>query len=561
MAAHFCSRMLSLALLFLFVLSGVARSQGLYTSFNIWYEKPEKIFAINYKRGKILPAGTEVKDIRLNRGRRPQITFTTVQTNQKFRMYFTPKFHGKLKAEIFKERMFVSKTFAELTADLQPFEIEAIRAGKIVEGMSRKAVLICYGFPPEHKTPELNRPVWLYWLNRFKSVKVAFDENGRTLKPGFKPPVQKKTELAQKTEPQIKTPPALTNQSQSVDMTPPTITILEPAVTRGMRLAQKTIMVRGKAEDPSGIFEVLVNGTQANLSANGDFWAQVLLAVGENRINVRARDTKNNFADQSFTILREGSEPPPAQPGGPATPMVQVGTGKYFAVIIAVQDYASSTINDLDEPVRDATELKRILTNYYTFDPQNVIILKNPDRDQIIENFENLSKKISKNDNLLIFYAGHGYWDEKFQQGYWLPSNAEKDNRAQWISNSTVVDFIRGIESNHTLLITDACFSGGIFKTRKAFSDAPPAISELYKLPSRKAMTSGTLKEVPDKSVFVQYLTKRLNENTEKYLTAEQLFVSFRTAVINNSPVKQIPQFGEIRQAGDEGGDFVFIRR
>ncbi len=168
---------------------------------------------------------------------------------------------------------------------------------------------------------------------------------------------------------------------------------------------------------------------------------------------------------------------------------------------------------------------------------------------------------ITVHDNLLIFYAGHGYWDEKFKQGYWLPSNASRDNRIKWISNSTIVDFIRGIETTHTLLITDACFSGGIFKTRKAFNDAPPAVTELYKLPSRKAMTSGTLKEVPDKSVFVEYLTKRLESNVEKYLTSEQLFTSFRTAVINNSPVNQIPQFGEIRQSGDEGGDFIFIKR
>ena len=80
-------------------------------------------------------------------------------------------------------------------------------------------------------------------------------------------------------------------------------------------------------------------------------------------------------------------------------------------------------------------------------------------------------------------------------------------------------------------------------------------------MPSRKAMTSGTLKEVPDRSIFVEYLTKRLEANTEKYLTSEQLFTSFRTAVINNSPVNQIPQYGEIRQSGDEGGDFIFIQR
>jgi len=74
-------------------------------------------------------------------------------------------------------------------------------------------------------------------------------------------------------------------------------------------------------------------------------------------------------------------------------------------------------------------------------------------------------------------------------------------------------------------------------------------------------MTSGTLTEVPDVSVFVRYLIQRLQENDQTYLPSQQLFMSFRTAVINNSPLQQIPQYGEIRETGDEGGDFIFIRR
>ena len=93
-----------------------------------------------------------------------------------------------------------------------------------------------------------------------------------------------------------------------------------------------------------------------------------------------------------------------------------------------------------------------------------------------------------------------------------------------------------------------------------ALLDAPADVKVLYKLPSRKAITSGTLNEVPDKSVFVEYLIKRLNENKKEYLSSEELFSSMRQAVINNSPVNQVPQYGEIRGAGDEGGDFIFIK-
>ena len=72
-------------------------------------------------------------------------------------------------------------------------------------------------------------------------------------------------------------------------------------------------------------------------------------------------------------------------------------------------------------------------------------------------------------------------------------------------------------------------------------------------------MTSGTLTEVPDQSAFIKYMVQRLTDNKEKFLSSEQLFSSFRTAVINNS--ENIPQYGEIKQVGDEGGDFIFVRR
>jgi hypothetical protein len=77
--------------------------------------------------------------------------------------------------------------------------------------------------------------------------------------------------------------------------------------------------------------------------------------------------------------------------------------------------------------------------------------------------------------------------------------------------------------------------------------------------PSRKAMTSGSLKEVPDKSVFLLYLNKRLKENTRPYISAEELFSSFKNAVLNNSP--NTPLYGEIKDTGDEGGDFIFVKR
>jgi hypothetical protein len=245
----------------------------------------------------------------------------------------------------------------------------------------------------------------------------------------------------------------------------------------------------------------------------------------------------------------------------PANPEVNLETtfagGKYYALIIGISKYSDPLINELDKPVKDAETFYNTLTSRYTFDKENVRFLKNATMEEIVAALDYYAKVVKPVDNFLVFYAGHGVWNATSDIGYWLPSDARKNSTLNWFRNSALRDYLREINSKHTLLITDACFGGSIFKTRSAFMDATLAVNMLYELPSRKAMTSGTLTEVPDESAFLKYMIERLNNNNEKYLSSEQLYSSFRLAVINNS--NSVPQFGEIKDVGDQGGDFIFI--
>jgi hypothetical protein len=249
-------------------------------------------------------------------------------------------------------------------------------------------------------------------------------------------------------------------------------------------------------------------------------------------------------------------------PTAPQTESKVSGTPNYYALFIGIDSYqfASANLSNLNKPLKDAVSLKDILISQYSFPPTNSSLLKNPTRAEILRSLEDLAKKVTPKDNLLIFYAGHGYWDERLKVGYWLPSDSRTDDKSSWIANSTIRDYIAGIQSKHTLLISDACFSGSIFKTREVTSEINEyGVSKIYQLPSRKAMTSGTLTTVPDDSKFMQYLVKRLTENNSKYLTARQLYFSLETAVLNNT--NTVPQLGVIQETGDEGGDFIFIRK
>jgi len=345
-----------------------------------------------------------------------------------------------------------------------------------------------------------------------------------------------------------------------------TISITSPEIDRGLKIIEKSanLTVAGNAKGGSGVAEVLVNGQQAALDDQGHFSSEVLLKPGENQITVSATDTQRKSQSRTFSITRGTvkvvKKPDREIKNTEAT--VTINTGKYHALIIAVQNYSSREINDLDHPIADAMAIKNILTKRYTFDDRNIIFLKNPDRKTIGTTFNDLRKKLSENDNLLIFYAGHGVWMDDMKEGYWLPRDASGiNNPTDWIPNSTIRNYIRALKAKHVLLVADACFSGGIFKVREAFISPNASIEKIYEMQSRKAITSGSLKTVPDRSVFVEYLTKRLRENKENYLDAQKLFVSFKEAVINNSPNNQIPLYGAISEAGDEGGDFVFVRR
>ncbi len=535
-----------------FLLGGSALfAQKYFTAYNIWYVDRQEILTLNYKQGKLLPAGTEVDQVRHGADRkRFYLSFRVVSLGQRFAIFFWEKYHPKINIQEFRNRTITTKNFDELTRGMSAWEIEKIKAGRVAGKMSKQAVLVAYGYPPDNRTPSLEGNHWVYWESRSKEINVDFDARGYSLGTG-----PDGTEYAA-AEPAVQKTPVT---SKGSDTTPPMIEIVEPAPSRGIRIVSNDkMMVRGKAVDASGVERVLVNGFIANLSTTGEFWVETLLNPGQNTIQVKAADKYGNEAEKSFAINRTSAEPTVTeQPKAKE----EIQPGRYFAYLIAEEEYDDPSIPDLDQPAKDAKALRDVLIQKYLFDPANVFFLENPDRSEIYSKFEYLAKNITANDNLLIFYAGHGYWDEQFEQGYWLPSNSSKNMRSEWISNPDIVTFLRGIPSKHTLLISDACFSGAILKKRGLGDDASKAIQELYTLSSRVAMTSGTMTEVPDKSVFMEYLVKRLSDNSERYLTAGRLFFSFQEAVSSNSAVGQVPQYSSINQAGHEGGDFIFIKR
>ncbi len=340
--------------------------------------------------------------------------------------------------------------------------------------------------------------------------------------------------------------------SDIIDSIPPVISMISPQVRVNEKFETSTqkLTVIGKVTDNLSIKSLLINSREVIPNSSGIFSSEVILKEGLNNVSIIATDLKMNLSEKKLAIEYYPEEE--------SNEIVEV-KGDYYALLIAESEYKNPGFFNLENPIKDAEAIKNVISTRYTFKEENIKLLKNPGMEGILGAFDELSRKLTANDNLLIFYAGHGWWDYEAGIGFWLPSDADNINRTRWIRNSTVQDFMKELKVKHALLVTDACFSGSIFVARSLNFNTSLAIKRLYEMPSRKAMTSGSLTEVPDQSIFVKYFIDRLIRNEEKTLSAEQLFTSFRIAVINNSDV--LPQYGVIKNVGDEGGEFIFIRK
>jgi hypothetical protein len=157
-------------------ISEAGESSKLYTAHKMrsWNMK-----CINYKHGSdMLPAGTMVENVGTgydSKANKPYITFKTVYDNRVYKIYFVKNWHPKKSMEDYKDMMFTTKNFEAQTEGLSEMEIEAIKKGVLVKGMSKRAVFICYGRPPEHFTPKLAADTWFYWMNKFDRAEIKFD--------------------------------------------------------------------------------------------------------------------------------------------------------------------------------------------------------------------------------------------------------------------------------------------------------------------------------------------------------------------------------------------------
>lgn len=241
--------------------------------------------------------------------------------------------------------------------------------------------------------------------------------------------------------------------------------------------------------------------------------------------------------------------------------------GRSWLFVIGIDDYMYWP--PLLNAAKDAQAVKELLLQKYGFDPDGIVELYNESatRVNIIKKLEYLARNVKPEDNLVVYYAGHGSFEEMLNRGYWVPVDAEIGSTAQYLPNTDLQSFVAAMRSRATLVISDACFSGTLF--REGSARVPDVKDELYyqrvsKLKARQALISGGNEPVMDTglssqhSVFAYYLIDRLTANHDRFMTVTTLFERIKRPISNSS--SQTPQCRPIHNAGDEGGEFIFVR-
>ncbi|MCH7514921.1 MAG: caspase family protein [Bacteroidetes bacterium] len=250
----------------------------------------------------------------------------------------------------------------------------------------------------------------------------------------------------------------------------------------GLRVSENYTFRRGASDDP-GFIEIIEH--------------IIPMVDGDNEILVAIRDVNGNEIEskRNFVLIEEG--------------LAAVRNRKNYALLFATNEYDDPVFSKLKNPVNDARDIAQVLRNKYGFE---VDLVENPTQDTVMLKIrEYIERDYDPYDQLFIFFAGHGVYDETFKEGFLVCKDTEYDDpsRKTYITHKVLSDRIDNIPNQHIFLTLDACFSGTFdpafgrhkgIEEDKMYADVSrlTLISRKLELKTRRFITSGGKEYVPD---------------------------------------------------------------
>ena len=235
--------------------------------------------------------------------------------------------------------------------------------------------------------------------------------------------------------------------------------------------------------------------------------------------------------------------------------------GKNYLLAIAIDDYQHCS--KLSNAVKDVEVFIQLMLSRYNFETDHITFLKDDQakKKSIERAFLHLIKTVTPQDNLIVYFSGHGRYDEHFG-GNWVPVEAgtSDEDWPDYLSNDQVKSYLSRIKSFHTFLIADSCFSGTLFidKSKEKFSGDRRDTE-----PSRWGLTSGKKEIVSDgqpgqHSPFAIALLDVLRKADQPIGVMRICDLVLEKVAAN---AQQTPMGSPLQVPGHQGGQMVFYFR
>jgi hypothetical protein len=169
-----------------------------------------------------------------------------------------------------------------------------------------------------------------------------------------------------------------------------------------------------------------------------------------------------------------------------------------YGLVFATDKYDNWT--SLVNPIFDSRSIAEELKKTYKF---KVEIVENATQAEVLKKLREYGEKQYKPlDQLFVFFAGHGTYDQTFGEGFVVTKESmlNDEGKTSYLSHNRLRSIINNIPCEHIFLTMDVCF-GGTFDA--ALANSRGQDDEVYREQSQ-----------------AEFLTRKLTYKTRKYLTS-----------------------------------------
>ncbi len=281
-----------------------------------------------------------------------------------------------------------------------------------------------------------------------------------------------------------------------VDQTPPQVAVLTPeGISEGLKpiVEDEKVRVTLSVKDFFGVDKVLVNNLPAQHMGDSTYIVDLTLRYGfEQEVKVVAQDVNGLKHEQSFRIesrkpvaymanansSRNSKMGPDAMAEKPELepsdvdidiPLVGEKNPNRYALVIGNEDYSTfqrglQRESDVEFAIHDAESFKAYALNVLGVPGDNIIFKANAtaiEMHRAITQISSIAKVKGGEAELFVYYAGHGFPDEKTQEPYLIPVDVSGSDLQFAIKMSDFYARLTEHPSKRVTVFLDACFSGG----------------------------------------------------------------------------------------------------